>query len=92
MNKEEILQSLDVNKIKYQVINHPPVYTAEEANKYITDYEFSRVKNLFLHTANKKHYYLLLISENDRLDFKKFRDIAQTSRVSMASSKNSKKS
>ena len=52
MNKEEILQSLDVNKIKYQVINHPPVYTAEEADKYITDYEFSRVKNLFLHTAN----------------------------------------
>lgn len=37
MNKEEILQSLDVNKIKYQVINHPPVYTAEEADKYITD-------------------------------------------------------
>lgn len=28
----------------------------------------------------------MLISENDRLDFKKFRDIAQTSRVSMASS------
>lgn len=37
MNKEEILQSLDVNKIKYQVINHPPVYKAEEADKYITD-------------------------------------------------------
>lgn len=86
MNKEEILRSLDVNKIKYQVINHPPVYTVKEADKYITDYDFSRVKNLFLHTANKKHYYLLLINENDRLDFKKFRDIAQTSRVSMASS------
>lgn len=86
MNKQEILQELDKNKIKYQVVNHPAVYTAEEADKYVKDYNFCRAKNLFLRTANKKHYYLLLIEENDRLDFKKFRDVAQTSRVSMASS------
>ncbi|WP_308558108.1 prolyl-tRNA synthetase associated domain-containing protein [uncultured Lactobacillus sp.] len=86
MNKQEILQKLDEEKIDYQVVNHPAVFTSEEADKYVKGYEFGRVKNLFLRTANKKHYYLVLIDENDRLDFKHFRDIAQTSRVSMASS------
>lgn len=84
MNKQNILQELNDNNIKYEVINHPAVYTAKEADGYVKDYDFGRVKNLFLHTANKKYYYLLLINENSRLDFKKFRDEVQTSRVNMA--------
>ncbi len=27
---------------------HPPVYTAEQADKYVQKYQFARTKNLFL--------------------------------------------
>ena len=56
MNSEEILSMLDQQQIDYQVVNHPAVYTAEEADKYTADYHFARAKNLFLHD---KHHLLL---------------------------------
>ncbi|MBB1122528.1 prolyl-tRNA synthetase associated domain-containing protein [Limosilactobacillus sp. Lr3000] len=73
---------LDNEGIDYQTINHPPVYTAEAADKYVQNYHFIRTKNLFL--KNKAGYYLVALLENKRLDMKKLKQRLATSRFSFA--------
>lgn len=46
MSSKEILDELTRLNIAYQLVNHPPVYTAEEADRYTADYDFARAKNL----------------------------------------------
>lgn len=79
----QVLGSLDQAAVKYQVIDHPPVYTAEEADKYVQGYEFARTKNLFLKNSNG--FYLVVIDESKRLDMKQLRQIVHGSRLKFAS-------
>lgn len=82
MNSEEILSMLDQQQIDYQVVNHPAVYTAEEADKYTADYHFARAKNLFLH--DKHHLYLVMMRDDQRLDMKQLRQQLESGRLSFA--------
>lgn len=77
-----VLTKLDQANIHYQVINHPPVYTAAEADKYVQGYEFARTKNLFL--KNNGGFYLVIIDENKRLDMKRLRQVVHGSRLQFA--------
>ena len=72
-NATSIYKYLDDEKINYQIVTHPPVYTAEQADKYVQKYQFARTKNLFL--KNKAGYYLVTILENKRLDMKKLYEV-----------------
>ena len=47
-NAASVYEYLNAEKINYQIVTHPPVYTAEQADKYVQKYEFARTKNLFL--------------------------------------------
>ena len=47
-NATSVYNYLDNEKINYQIVTHPPVYTAEQADKYVQEYQFARTKNLFL--------------------------------------------
>ncbi len=51
-----------------------PVYTAEQADKYVQNYQFARTKNLFF-KKNKAGYYLVTILENKRLNMKNYKRI-----------------
>ncbi|MCI1926088.1 MAG: prolyl-tRNA synthetase associated domain-containing protein [[Lactobacillus] timonensis] len=82
MNSEEILSMLDQQQIDYQVVNHPAVYTAEEADKYTADYDFARAKNLFLH--DKHHLYLVMMRDDQRLDMKQLHQQLESGRLSFA--------
>lgn len=82
MNSQEILSMLDQQQIDYQVVNHPAVYTAEEADKYTADYDFARAKNLFLH--DKHHLYLVMMRDDQRLDMKQLRQQLESGRLSFA--------
>lgn len=82
MNSEEILSMLDQQQIDYQVVNHPAVYTSEEADKYTADYDFARAKNLFLH--DKQHLYLVMMRDDQRLDMKQLRQQLESGRLSFA--------
>ena len=54
MTPQQIYQLLNDNKIEYQVVHHPAVFTTDEADQYVQNYSFARTKNLFLHTHNRK--------------------------------------
>lgn len=87
-NATSVYNYLDNEKINYQIVTHPPVYTAEQADKYVQEYQFARTKNLFL--KNKAGYYLVTIHhlvtilENKRLNMKKLKENLSTSRFSFA--------
>lgn len=68
----EIEKILDKLNIKYDIIYHPAVYTSEEADFYVKDIKCSKAKNLFLAGKNDKKFYLFIIKDSKRLDFKKF--------------------
>lgn len=79
-----VWQALAAENIQYQVVQHPPVYTAKQADEYVRGYQFARTKNLLL-TDHHQHFYLVLLAENHRLDLRQFRQQAQTKRLSFAS-------
>lgn len=82
-NATKVLHALDKQKIQYQVINHPAVYTAEEADRYVADYQFIRAKNLFL--RSKDGYFLVILPDKQRLGMKLLAKELGTHRLSFAS-------
>lgn len=66
MNIYEILDKLEIN---YEEIEHPAVYTVEEANKIESMLDGVGCKNLFL-TDKKGRYYLYVLKDNKRADLK----------------------
>lgn len=83
IDSREILQTLKQRQIDYQVINHPPVHTAAEADRYVQGYDFIKAKNLFLHA--KSSYYLVILPDDHRLDMKALRKRLGSGRLSFAS-------
>lgn len=78
----QVLNMLATLGVKYQVINHPPVYTAQEADQYVQDYDFVKAKNLFLRA--KSGYYLVIMPDDRRLDMKSLRSKLDSGRLSFA--------
>lgn len=71
-------------EIKYKEEKHRPVQTIEEAKKLKIDIEGIGTKSLFL--KNKKDYYLIILEEDERLDFKKIYETLKIKHLSFASS------
>ncbi|MGM9891877.1 prolyl-tRNA synthetase associated domain-containing protein [Limosilactobacillus sp.] len=82
--ENKIISLLKKSGIDYQVVRHPAVYTAAEADKYVTGYHFARAKNLFL--QSKQGFFLVMLQDNQRLDFHYLRDQLATTRLSFARS------
>lgn len=82
IKSDDVLKYLNEHQIDYQLVQHPAVYTAEEADHYTANYDFARAKNLFLH--DKHSLYLVMVQDNKRVDMKKLRQVANTGRLSFA--------
>lgn len=85
MKAQDIYRLLGQNKINYQIVHHPPVFTSNEADRYVKPYNFARTKNLFLRTNNHQDYYLYVLLEHNRFNEKQFRHAVGSSRLSFAS-------
>lgn len=78
----EILNLLEQRNVAYQLVHHPAVYTAEEADRYVTNYDFARAKNLFLH--NSRGFFLVMVNDDQRLDMHLLKQRLATTRLSFA--------
>ena len=67
----DIFEILDNLNIKYDYLEHEPVYTVEEAKRISNMLDGIGCKNLFL-KDKKKNYYLIILQEDKRFDFKSF--------------------
>ena len=85
--KEAVYTFLQQNNISYQTCSHPAVYTIEEMMAQNIPHSEAIAKNLFVRDDNKRHYYLIVIRGEKRVDLKQFAKTANTRRLGFASEK-----
>lgn len=72
-------------EIDFKIVDHPPAFTTEEADKYIEGHDGVRTKSMFLTDRKKKNFYLVILDDYKRLDMDRFKDIVGERKVKMAS-------
>jgi Ala-tRNA(Pro) deacylase len=81
---EDYLNSKEIN---FQLFEHPPVFTCEEAEKHCSHIPGLSCKNLLLCDKKAKNYYLVILPASKRSDLKKFAEIVGQTKVTFASPK-----
>lgn len=82
---KDIANLLQQLSIPFDIVEHPPVFTTEEADRFIEGIEGARTKSLFLTNKKKTAFYLLIMDDAKRLDMAQFKEIVGESRIKMAS-------
>ena len=83
--EKKVYELLEKLNIKYDKIDHEPVFTAFEAAEVVTkNINGIGCKNLFLQDT-AKNYYLYFVTETKRADLKALRAIIGSKRLSFAS-------
>lgn len=85
MNKKETYQYLDVHKIHYERVEHPAVFTVEEAETLCLPHPEAGAKNLFLRDDKKQHYYLVTLRDHLTVNLKQLQQKIGSRRLSFAS-------
>lgn len=86
MNKKErVLKKLDELNIKYELIDHLPVYTIEEMKNLNLEEKGHIVKNLFLKNSNGKKHYLVILKSDKKANLKSIKSQIESSTLSFAS-------
>ena len=67
-DKSEILAWLDQNKVKYEVVEHAPLFTMEEIDAEPQLHGRTVGKNLFLRDGKGKRHFLVFIKEEKQAD------------------------
>ena len=82
-----IEKKLEELGIKYDIVEHVPVYTVEEAKEKVPKIDGIGCKNLFLKTQ-KKEYFLYTLKEEKQVNLKELSDNLQVTRFHFASPEN----
>ena len=82
---QKVKDRLDQLGINFDVVEHPPVLTTEQAYSYIIGLEGVRTKSMFLTNKKKTQYYLLIMDDQKRLDMEDFKEQVGANRIRMAS-------
>ena len=61
-SEKEFLEFMDANQLAYQRLEHPAVFTCEEADAHHAGIEAVHTKNLFLCDKKKRHFFLVVTS------------------------------
>ncbi len=83
--KKEIYSELDKLNIKYRILNHKEVFSADEFYEVTKDMPGHHCKNLFLKNSNKSKNYLVVAKHDKIVDLKEIKDQIQSSRLSFNS-------
>ena len=80
-----IFDFLDTNQIRYQRVDHPPVFTCEEADRLVPVLHGAKTKNLFLRDGKGRRHFLLAVSSEKSVDLKALAITLEVSGLSLAS-------
>ena len=86
MENNTSLQFLDTHGLTYTCLEHPAVYTCEEADALSLDLPGIRTKNLFLRNKKGNAHYLLIVPSEKKVDLKFLAGKIGSSKLSLASS------
>lgn len=84
-NRQDIIELLNKNNIKYEIVEHDAVYTMEDIDKLNIDNSGVEVKNLFLRDEKGKNHFLIVAKEDTKIDMKELKNIINSTRLSFAS-------
>ena len=82
---QQVATKLQELGITFDVVEHPPAFTTEQADSYIEGMEGVRTKSMFLTNRKKTQYYLLIMDDKKRLDMDDFKVQVGADRIRMAS-------
>lgn len=85
MTYQEVFDALDALGIGFDLVEHPPALTTEEADRFIEGKEGVRTKSMFLTNKKKTQFYLVIMDDQKALDMERFRDLVCANRIRMAS-------
>ena len=81
---KKALKLLDELGISYEKVEHPPLFTGADAEKYKVKLDCMEVKNLLLCNKAGSAYYMVIMPLHSRADLKQLQGILQESRLTFA--------
>ena len=82
---EKVVEVLNELDIPFEIVEHEPALTTEQADSFIEGIEGVRTKTMFLTNKKKTAYYLLIMDDQKRLDMDLLKELIGANRVRMAS-------
>lgn len=82
---EMVKKKLNELNIEFQLVEHEPALTTEQADSFIEGIPGVRTKTMFLTNKKKKNFYLVIMDDAKRLDMNMFKDIVEEKQIKMAS-------
>ena len=70
-----VVEKLNELNIGFEIVEHEPALTTEQADSFIEGIEGVRTKTMFLTNKKKTQYYLLVMDDKKRLDMEKFKEL-----------------
>jgi Ala-tRNA(Pro) deacylase len=83
--REEVLKILEALEIPYELMEHPPVPTVEEALPYWNRIDATHCKNLFFRNHKGNRHYLVVLKHNYQLNIRDLEQRLRQGKISFAS-------
>ena len=82
---QKVADTLNELGITFQIVEHEPALTTEQADHFIEWIEGVRTKTMFLTNKKKRNFYLVIIDDAKRLDMDVFKEFVEEKQIKMAS-------
>ena len=83
---QKVADTLNELGITFQIVEHEPALTTEQADRFIEGIEGVRTKTMFLTNKKKRNFYLVIMDDAKRLNMDVFKEIVEEKQIKMASS------
>lgn len=70
MSAETVCAFLETHGIAFQRVDHPPVFTCEEADQFVPDMPGAKTKNLFLRDGKGRRHFLVTVAPEKTVNLK----------------------
>jgi Ala-tRNA(Pro) deacylase len=85
--REQVTNLLDELQISYDIYEHPPVHTVEEALPYWNNIDATHCKNLFFRNHKGNRHYLVILNHEQQLKIRDLEQRLKQGKISFASTK-----
>lgn len=80
-----ILHFLSEHSIQYERVDHPAVFTCEEAERFVPPLPGADTKNLFLRDKNGRRHFLIVVGYEKSVNLKALAPVLEVPNLSFAS-------
>lgn len=81
----DIYAFLDRHRIDFERVDHPPVYTCEQARELVPELPGMEIKNLFLRDKKARRHFLVVVGYDKSVDLKALSAVLAAPGLTMAS-------